>query len=61
MRRVEPEELSRFEGEGGPEGPEQRNQDEHQPDPSIWKKIVARYQKPSLWRGVWQVVNTLVP
>jgi acyl-lipid omega-6 desaturase (Delta-12 desaturase) len=26
-----------------------------------WKKIVARYQKPSVPRAVWQVVNTLVP
>ena len=22
---------------------------------------MARYQKPAIWRGVWQVVNTLVP
>ena len=26
-----------------------------------WKAIVARYQKPSVGRGLWQVVNTLVP
>lgn len=26
-----------------------------------WKSIVARYQKPSISRGVWQVLNTLVP
>lgn len=26
-----------------------------------WKEIVARYQKPSISRAVWQVVNTLVP
>src|SRR6267378_900939 len=26
-----------------------------------WKEIVARYQKPSIGRGVWQIVNTLVP
>ncbi len=26
-----------------------------------WKAIVARYQKPSMARGLWQVVNTLVP
>lgn len=30
-------------------------------DASDWKQIVARYQKPSLGRGVWQIVNTLVP
>ena len=26
-----------------------------------WKAIVARYQEPALWRGIWQVLNTLVP
>ncbi|MBI3882610.1 MAG: fatty acid desaturase [Verrucomicrobia bacterium] len=26
-----------------------------------WKEIVARYQKPSVSRGVWQLLNTLVP
>jgi omega-6 fatty acid desaturase (delta-12 desaturase) len=33
------------------------------PDSSVqrWKQIVAQYQKPAVWRGVWQVVNTLVP
>lgn len=28
---------------------------------SRWKEIVARYQKPSLSRAIWQVVNTIVP
>src|SRR5437899_5424588 len=28
---------------------------------SAWKQIVARYPKPSIGRGVWQIVNTLVP
>ncbi len=35
-----------------------------QPAPSgipDWKPIVARYQKPSLGRALWQVANTLVP
>lgn len=32
-----------------------------QVDPSAWKEIVARYQKPCVGRAVWQVVNTLVP
>ena len=32
-----------------------------QPDLSAWKEIVGRYQKPAIWRGLWQVVNTLVP
>jgi omega-6 fatty acid desaturase (delta-12 desaturase) len=26
-----------------------------------WKGIVAKYQKPSVGRAVWQIVNTLVP
>ena len=30
-------------------------------DTAAWKKIVARYQQPSRWRGVWQIVNSLVP
>ena len=34
---------------------------ERQTDTSAWKEIVARYQKPSLGRGVWQIVNTVVP
>src|SRR6266487_3778164 len=61
MKRGEINDLSRFEGEGGPEAPEQRIQDHRQADTSAWKEIVARYQEPALWRGVWQVVNTLVP
>lgn len=28
---------------------------------SGWKEVVARYQKSSVGRGVWQIVNTLVP
>jgi len=36
-----------------------------QPDRQVstpqWKKIVAKYQKPSLHRGLRQVLNTLVP
>lgn len=30
-------------------------------DTSGWKEIVARYQKPSVGRAVWQIVNTIVP
>ena len=30
-------------------------------DNAAWKEIVARYQKPSVWRAVWQIVNTVVP
>jgi acyl-lipid omega-6 desaturase (Delta-12 desaturase) len=26
-----------------------------------WKAIVARYQEPALGRGIWQLVNTMVP
>src|SRR5258708_4564032 len=28
---------------------------------SSWKKIVARYQRPAAWRGIWQMLNTVVP
>jgi len=30
-------------------------------DPATWKGIVARFQKPSTGRAVWQIVNSLVP
>jgi omega-6 fatty acid desaturase (delta-12 desaturase) len=30
-------------------------------DTAVWKEIVAKYQKPSLWRALWQIVNTLGP
>src|SRR5437764_11977659 len=30
-------------------------------DTSGWKDIVVRYQKPALWRSIWQIVNTFVP
>jgi omega-6 fatty acid desaturase (delta-12 desaturase) len=33
------------------------------PRPSVaeWKRIVARYEKPSVWRATWQIVDTLGP
>src|SRR2546423_5897011 len=31
------------------------------PGAPSWKAIVAKYQKPSIPRGLWQVCNTLVP
>lgn len=30
-------------------------------DKQAWKEIVARYQKPSVRRAVWQLVNTVIP
>ncbi|MGA3268844.1 MAG: fatty acid desaturase [Verrucomicrobiota bacterium] len=30
-------------------------------DTAAWKNIVVRYQQPSRWRGVWQIVNSLAP
>ena len=32
-----------------------------QADTFDWKEIVARYQEPSRWRSVWQIINTLIP
>ena len=26
-----------------------------------WKKIIAEYQQSSLWRGIWQIADSLVP
>src|SRR5207302_332947 len=30
-------------------------------DTAGWKQVVVRYQKPAVWRGTWQVLNTLLP
>ena len=30
-------------------------------DNAAWKEIVAEYQKPSLGRALWQIINTVVP
>jgi omega-6 fatty acid desaturase (delta-12 desaturase) len=30
-------------------------------DNAAWKEIVLRYQKPSTWRALWQIINTIVP
>jgi omega-6 fatty acid desaturase (delta-12 desaturase) len=59
---VDPQDLSRFEGEGGRQFPdEQPIADKPAASAWDWKAIVARYQKPSVGRGLWQIVNTLVP
>ena len=26
-----------------------------------WKEVVAKYQQPPLRRGLWQLINTLIP
>ena len=31
------------------------------PNTVTWKAIIAKYQKQSVARGIWQIVNTLVP
>src|ERR1700722_2229087 len=30
-------------------------------DNAKWKEIVAKYQKPSTWRALWQIIDTLIP
>src|SRR6185369_2326783 len=30
-------------------------------DNAAWKAIVARYQRPSTWKALWQIVDTIVP
>ncbi len=30
-------------------------------DNAAWKEIVAKYQKSSTWRALWQIIDTLVP
>jgi len=61
VSQVEPEDLSRYEGEGGRPILEEREQHERPGNPSAWKEIVARYQRSSTGRGIWQIVNTFVP
>lgn len=31
------------------------------PSRRSWKEAVARYQRPAVWRGIWQILNTLLP
>jgi omega-6 fatty acid desaturase (delta-12 desaturase) len=30
-------------------------------DNAAWKEIVLKYQKPSTWRALWQIIDTIVP
>src|SRR6266850_7030191 len=30
-------------------------------DNAAWKAIVAKYQQPSLWRALWQIIDTVIP
>ena len=32
-----------------------------QPPVEVWAEIVAKYQEPSTWRALWQIINTVVP
>src|SRR5260221_6615661 len=42
---------------------DQSNQTEHKSpaDAAAWKDIVSQYQKPSTWRALWPILNTLGP
>lgn len=31
------------------------------PDTAAWREIVARFQQPSTWRAIWQIVDTFIP
>jgi omega-6 fatty acid desaturase (delta-12 desaturase) len=37
------------------------NAEANAPAQPAWKAIVAKYQEPAVGRGIWQVLNTLVP
>jgi len=30
-------------------------------DAAAWKEIVIKFQQPSTWRALWQIINTVVP
>jgi omega-6 fatty acid desaturase (delta-12 desaturase) len=32
-----------------------------QPTRDEWRAAVAKYQRPSLWRSLWQIINTFIP
>src|SRR5208282_5128021 len=32
-----------------------------QADNAAWKAIVFKYQKPSTWRALWQIIDTIIP
>src|SRR2546425_5617621 len=57
---VTTDDFSKLDGAAGGQIPPPRSENERPTNPA-WKEIVARYQKPSVGRGVWQIVNTLVP
>jgi omega-6 fatty acid desaturase (delta-12 desaturase) len=58
---IKPEDMARFEGEGGHVTPEQGAQDKRRPEMVAWKEIVLECQKPSTGRALWQIINTVVP
>jgi acyl-lipid omega-6 desaturase (Delta-12 desaturase) len=31
------------------------------PPRARWKQVIEKYQRPSTWRALWQLLNTLVP
>jgi acyl-lipid omega-6 desaturase (Delta-12 desaturase) len=37
------------------------NRVERPANPAAWKQVVSKYQQPSLWRSVYQLVNSSVP
>src|SRR5208337_3403591 len=32
-----------------------------QADNAAWKEIVLKFQKPSVWRALWQIIDTVIP
>jgi omega-6 fatty acid desaturase (delta-12 desaturase) len=31
------------------------------PPRARWKQVIEKYQRPSTWRALWQLLNTFVP
>lgn len=31
------------------------------PPVEVWREIVLKYQKPSTWRALWQIIDTVIP
>src|SRR5215510_12085245 len=37
------------------------SQTQSAPARNAWMQIVARYQRPAVWRAIWQLTNTFLP
>ncbi len=58
---IQPATSRDLKGEAAQQPDGQQGLHDGETNTSSWKEIVLRYQTPSVGRGIWQIVNTLVP